>query len=77
MASLMEEGGACFGVVVVQKNGMLHTNREVCTLDITPHNLQLRLPNDLMLQQPYTASMQVSVSETAAHHFQTSVVPEA
>ena len=55
---MLDEGGARFGVVVVQKNGMLHTNREVCQLDIRPHNLQLRLPNDLMLQQPYTASMQ-------------------
>jgi len=56
----MVEGGACFGVVVVQKNGMLHTNREVCTLEITPQSLALRLPNALTLQQPYSAAMQVS-----------------
>ncbi len=57
--SLMAEGGAVFGVVVVQKNGMLHTNREVCALEITPHNLVLRLPNAVTLQ-PYSASVQVS-----------------
>jgi hypothetical protein len=58
--SLVTEGGACFGVVVVQKNGMLHTNREVCTLEITPQSLALRLPNTLTIQQPYSAAMQVS-----------------
>ena len=57
--ALVEQGGDCFGVVVVQKNGMLHTNREVCTLDINPHNLQLRLRSDLTLQQPYNSAMQV------------------
>ena len=59
--AMIEADGYQFGVVVVQKNGMLHTNREVCTLDVNAHNLQLRLPNDLVLQQPYTAAMQVGI----------------
>ena len=56
--SLAERGGAEFNVIVVTRNGMLHTNRELCALEIEATHITLRLPNAVTLQQPYTAAMQ-------------------
>ena len=55
---LVERGGAEFNVIVVTRNGMLHTNRELCALEIEATHITLRLPNAVTLQQPYTAAMQ-------------------
>ena len=59
MDSLAEQGAAQFSVVVVQRNGMLHTNREVCSLEVTSAHIALRLPNAITLQQAYNPAMQV------------------
>ena len=56
--SLAERRGAEFNVIVVTRNGMLHTNRELCALEIEATHITLRLPNAVTLQAPYTAALQ-------------------
>lgn len=63
LQELVAEGGAKFRVRVVQKNGMLHTNRQYCTLEVSQSHMTLRLPNDITLQQLYHSGMQVCIAD--------------
>ena len=63
------KGGAVFGVVVVQRNGMLHTNREICALEINQDNVTLQLPYNVSIQQSYSSGMQASNLFLLLDHF--------